>query len=117
MSKIKSLAPLLLMLSLAACLQPAVNKQTLSLQVLTRVNEFQDVLTDLYNAKAVTPEHVLVYEKFVVSATKTLQTLPSGWQVTVKTAWSQLKAAVPLEQMEPKIQVVAKLIDALVNTL
>lgn len=114
----KALLPILLVtLSLSSCLKPAVSPQTTSLEILTRVNEFQDTLSDLYTAKAVTPQHVITYEKFVVLATKTLQTLPSGWQATVKAGWAQLLIDVPESQMEPKLLVVAKLIDALVGAL
>lgn len=117
---VRLLLPMVLLSTLVACgsnPNPVINKQTTSLQILTRVNEFQDVLTDLYNTGGVTPQHVLIYEKFVVSATKTLQILPTGWQATIKTGWAQLESDIPLSAMEPKIQITAKLIDALVAAL
>lgn len=119
--KLPVLLPLLFLLipliSCGANNKPVANKATVSLQILQRVEELQDTLNDLYNAKAVSSEHVLLYEKFIVTSTKTLQVLPSGWEATVKSAWISLKVALPLEKMETKIQITAKLIDALVGAL
>jgi hypothetical protein len=111
---------LLLMVGLVGCgsnPNPVINKQTTALQVLQRLNEFQDVVLDLYNSKSITPEHAVLYSKFVVSTTKTVTTLPDGWQTTVRSGWTELQKLVPMNQMEPKVQIAAKLLDAAIAVL
>jgi hypothetical protein len=96
---------------------PVVQKQIQATQILQRVEEFQDLVIDLYANQGISPSHALVYTQFTTSTAKTLRVLPTGWAATVKTAWQEVKTKVPLDQMEVKLQITAKLVDALVNAL
>ena len=117
----KRILPLILLtLALNNCggnVPPQLQPQVDSLQILQRLNEFQDVVVDGYANGSITPSHALLYSKYVVSATKTVKTLPTGWQATLKMGWSELEKQIPLASMEPKVQVTAKLIDALMAAL
>ena len=121
MPKSRSLTSVILLaIVLTGCganVSPVVNAQTESLQVLQRLSEFQDVVVDGYSTGAITPAHALLYSKWVVSATQVAKTLPTGWQSTLKTSWQQLEVLVPPSTMEPKVQTIAKLIDALMAVL
>lgn len=86
-------------------------------QLLQRFEELQDTVTDLYSQQAISPEHALIYSKFIVSATKTVKTVPDGWTSTIKQSWAEVKTLVPIDKMEVRVQFTAKLIDTLVGSL
>lgn len=110
---------LYLALIVAGCASASVNqnKQVQSLQVLQRVDEFQNLVVDLYHDKQISPDHAVLYSKFCVSAAKVVREYPNGWQPTVKNLWVELKKNIPLDKMELKVQLAAGVLDTLLMGL
>lgn len=111
------LAVLFMGCATAQTTDPKTQKLVVANQMLQRLEELQDTVTDLYATQSIDPKHALVYSKFIVSATRTIKTVPDGWIPVIRQSWAEVKQQVPLDQMEIKVQVTAKLIDAMVNSL
>lgn len=113
------LAYLGILLVIAGCASAQINqnRQVKTLQVLQRVDEFQDLVIELYNTKQISADRALICTKFTVSAAKIVKNAPSGWEPTVKQAWVEFKSQVPLDKMEPKLQLGAMVLDTLLMGL
>lgn len=117
-SKVKASVIVLALLFTACASAPSKqSQQALTLQVLQRLDEFQNLVIDLYRDKQISSEHAVLYSKFVVSATRSIRTVPDGWQTTVKASWVEMKAFIPINQMELKVQVAASVLDTLLMGL
>lgn len=116
-SKVKT-SVIVLALLISGCASVSVqNRQVQTLQVLQRLDEFQNLVVDLYHDKQISPEHAVLYSKFVVSSTKTIKEVPNGWQPVVKNGWGELKKLVPIDKMELKVQFAAGVLDTLLMGL
>lgn len=112
-----SIIVLAILISGCASAPSKQNQQVLTLQVLQRLDEFQNLVVDLYHDKQISPEHAVLYSKFVVSSTKTIKEVPNGWQPVVKNGWVELKKLVPIDKMELKVQLAAGILDTLLMGL
>ena len=68
-------------------------------QIVTRINELQNVAIAAEQAKSVPTDTVRVIVSFCVGADKTLAAVPSGWQATVYQAWQASKNQIPPAQL------------------
>jgi len=116
-TKLSILIVLALLVGNCASAPTTQQKQSVTLQVLQRLDEFQNLVVDLYHDKQMTPEHAVLYSKFNISAAKTIKELPNGWQPVVKSSWVELKKNVPLDKMELKVQIAAGVLDTLLMGL
>jgi hypothetical protein len=113
----KKLTILLLLISVGCASATVSQKQNQTLQVLQRLDEFQNLVIDLYGTGDVSQEHAIQYVRFTVAATKAIKNYPDGYAPLVKESWNQLKNLIPFDKMEYKVQAVAKLLDILVGSL
>jgi hypothetical protein len=115
----KLLASLLLLVTFIGCASaPTVqNKQVASLQLLQRLDEFQDLTIDLYNTKQIDEHRAGIYTRFILSSAKVIRTLPVGWESTVKASWLELKTTVPYDKAEVKVQLLYIVLDKLIGAL
>lgn len=113
LSRVKRISILILLLSSLSCASaPTVNqKQVTSIQVLQRLDEFQNLVITLHTDKAITTEKALLYSKFVLSSTRAIKELPNGWAPVVKASWVDLRGLIN----EPKLAVLVAVLDGLLK--
>lgn len=115
-------ACVLLLVSLSvACapttIPPELKPSYTANEVLMRVQELQNTVIGLYDAKprGITKDSADVIVRFTVSAATIIQGSLAGWQQTVKAAWSALK--LQYAPTDTSLQVIWNLTDVMINSL
>lgn len=104
-------------IGVSGCAPTTSNKDKIALDILQRLDEFQDLTIDLYDTKEIDSSRAALYTKFILSSTKVIRSLPLGWESTVKSGWVELKGKVPFDKMEVRVQIIAAVLDKLIGAL
>lgn len=84
-------------------------------EILTRVDELQKLVIDLYDHKGITKERADLIVGFTVNAAQILRDTKVGWQETLKAAWSQLQQRIPVP--EGTLKTIWDVLGALINSI
>lgn len=105
----------------AACapktLPPELKPAYTANEVLIRVQELQNTVIGLYDAtpRGITKQRADLIVKFCVSSAEVIQQSRTGWQSTVKSAWTELNKQIKVP--EQGLDTVWRLVDALISAL
>ncbi len=116
----RSLALAVALVLMSACADklvitsPAGRQAYTANQIAQRVGELQNTVIQAELTGAIPESAALIIVRFTVSAEKTLQTVPAGWQATVMAGWAETKKLVPPEvQASPILAAVWGAVDVI----
>lgn len=84
-------------------------------EILTRIDELQKTVIDLYDHKGITKERADLIVGFTVNAAQILRDTKVGWQESLKAAWSQLQQRVPVP--EGTLKTIWNVLGSLINSI
>jgi hypothetical protein len=119
----KKLLLVALALSVISCVPKSLNTESgrnawRANQVAIRVNELSATVIQMNALGEVSDTDTRTFGTWAKISLKTLDAVPTGWEKTVQTGWTETKAKLPVTFLEnPKVKIAVAVLESLLQFL